>query len=314
MASNIFQEYDKPIVLLGTSSEKGELNILAKSLSSKIDNDVVVLDFKDTDYTDQCKSFYNDNHLAIFINVYNEHETNDEFFVQNSDYELCVKDEELQSSDWLHLEWELARLVARALLPIAIPGDTEQSVNTAHLTMGAHTFFLSLSFPEIQQVEPYVKEMCADVDAMEYRTDLLTCRDSRFDLIYGQQLLRKYCRPHAKRVAGLPLEGTMLEDVMPIVYMVRTRNQAGTYPDDDEGIAKMFQLLQWGLRSGVEVLDVESAWDTKMTNELLTLAQERYSSQILGSHHVVGKQIDLEEAVELFQDRKSTRLNSSHVD
>lgn len=298
---NIFHEYNKPIVLLGTSSEKAELKRLAESLSSKVDNEVVVLDFKDTDYTDQSKSFYEDNHLAIYINVYDEAKKNDEFFVQYSDYELCIKGEDVQSKDWLHLEWELTRLVARALLPIAIPGDTAQSVNTAHLTMGTHTFFLSLSFPEVQQVEPFVQEMCADVDAMEYRTDLLKCCDSRFDLIYGQQLLRKYCRPHAKRVAGLPLEGSMLEDVMPIVYTVRTRNQAGTYPDDEEGIAKMFQLLRWGLRSGVEVLDVESAWDEKMTNDLLNLAQERYSSQILGSHHVVGKQIDLEEAVELFQ-------------
>jgi pentafunctional AROM polypeptide len=300
MTSNIFHEYNKPIVLMGTSSEKVEIQRLAESLSSKVENEVLVLDFMEKDYTAQCKSLYEDNHLAIYVNVYDENK-NDAFFVQYSDYELCIKDEDMQSSDWLHLEWELSRLVARALLPSAIPGDTTQSVNTAHLTMGTHTFFLSLSFPEIQQVEPYVREMCADVDAMEYRTDLLKCRDSRFDLIYGQQLLRKYCRPHAKRVAGLPLGGSMLEDVMPIVYTVRTRNQAGTYPDDEEGIANMFELLQWGLRSGVEVLDVESAWDTTKTNDLLNLAQERYSSQILGSHHVVGKQIDWEAAVELFQ-------------
>lgn len=301
MTSSIFQEYNKPIVLLGISSEKGEIKRLAESLSSKVENEILVLDFMENDYTDQSKSLYEDNHLAIYVNVFDENEKNDAFFVQYSDYELCIKDEVMQSSDWLHLEWELSRLVARALLPPATPGDTAQSVNTAHLTMGTHTFFLSLSFPEIQQVEPYVQEMCADVDAMEYRTDLLKCRESRFDLIYGQQLLRKYCRPHAKRVAGLPLGGSMLEDVMPIVYTVRTRNQAGTYPDDEEGIANMFELLHWGLRSGVEVLDVESAWDPKKTNDLLNLAQERYSSQILGSHHVVGKQIDWEEAVELFQ-------------
>jgi pentafunctional AROM polypeptide len=302
MTSNIFQEYDKPIVLIGTSSDRGEMQNLAESLSGKVVNEIVVLDFNNRDYTEQTKSLYDDKHLAIYINVYDENKSNDSFFVQYSDYELCIKDESIASKEWQHLEWELTRLVARALLPPAIPGDTEQSVNTAHLTMGTHTFFLSLSFPEIQQIEPYVEQMCADVDAMEYRTDLLTCRDSRFDLIYGQQLLRRYCRPYAKRVAGLPLGGgSMLEDVMPIVYTVRTRNQAGTYPDDEDGIAAMFQLLEWGLRSGVEVLDVESAWDETKTSDLLNLAQERYSSQILGSHHVVGKQIDWEEAVSLFQ-------------
>jgi pentafunctional AROM polypeptide len=63
----------------------------------------------------------------------------------------------------------------------------------------------------------------------------------------------------------------------------------------------MFNMLKWGLRSGVEVLDVESAWDPSKTDALLDLAERRYSSQILGSHHVVGKEIELEDAVELFE-------------
>eukprot|EP00534_Pseudo-nitzschia_fraudulenta_P012237 CAMPEP_0201218542 /NCGR_PEP_ID=MMETSP0851-20130426/190626_1 /ASSEMBLY_ACC=CAM_ASM_000631 /TAXON_ID=183588 /ORGANISM="Pseudo-nitzschia fraudulenta, Strain WWA7" /LENGTH=488 /DNA_ID=CAMNT_0047508223 /DNA_START=21 /DNA_END=1487 /DNA_ORIENTATION=- len=88
---------------------------------------------------------------------------------------------------------------------------------------------------------------------------------------------------------------------MPIVYTVRTEHQAGTYPDDDEGIAKMFDILDWGLRAGVECLDVESAWDREKTDALLTLSEERYSSQILGSHHVVGTEVSTEEAVDLFQ-------------
>jgi pentafunctional AROM polypeptide len=167
--------------------------------------------------------------------------------------------------------------------------------------MGENTFFLSLSFPQISQVEPYVEEMCVDVDAMEYRTDLLECRDNRFELIYGMQLLRRYCRSHVTRVPALPFVGQVLDDVMPIVYTVRTRNQAGTYPDDENGISKMFELLEWGLRAGVEVLDVESAWDKDKTTALLSLAEERYASQILGSHHVVGKEVSPEEAVRLFQ-------------
>jgi hypothetical protein len=64
--------------------------------------------------------------------------------------------------------------------------------------MGDNTFFLQ-SHLSING-EPYVKEMCVDVDAMEYRTDLLNCRGTVFDLLYGMQLLRRYCRPHALRV------------------------------------------------------------------------------------------------------------------
>lgn len=331
MRRNIFHDYDKPIVLLGMSSAQDELSHLADALQSRlgggkilttIDNDndndtkwpnIVVLDTAEGDsdsVLETAKKLYEDDGmLSIYINVDSsqmdesaEERKNklDAAFVKYSDYEVCIKDE--ASSDGMeHIEWELARIVARARLIPAIPGDKTRSTNTAHLTMGQNTFFLSLSFPEISSVEPYVQEMCKDVDAMEYRTDLLACRDSRFELLYGMQLLRRYCRPHTVRVPALPLVGSVLEDVMPIVYTVRTQNQAGTYPDDADGIEKMFELLAWGLRGGVEVLDVESAWDPSKTDALLKLAEERYSSQILGSHHVVGKEIELEEAVGLFE-------------
>ena len=273
--------------------------------------DVVVLDFRETDHGETADALYGADMLSIYVNVQGQMDDKEEsIFLPLSDYELCVKDESVPGTDgnmdgtddnWKHLEWELSRLVARAVLPPPIPGDKERTVNTAHLTMGANMFFLSLSFPTIQEVEPHVAMICPDTDAMEYRTDLLDCRDSRFDLIYGQQLLRRYCRPHAVRAPGLPFGGTVLDDVMPTVYTVRTQNQAGTYPDDPEGISKMFEMLEWGLRSGAEVVDVEAAWDPIQTNKLLDLAETRYSSQILGSHHVVGEEIETEAAVELFE-------------
>ncbi len=223
-----------------------------------------------------------------------------------------------QEQGWNHIEWELQRLVARARLTSPLPGDGSNSSSTtsttapsiiqradncAHLTMGPHTFFLSLSVPHVKQVQPYIADMCRDVDALEYRTDLLQDRNSRFQLLYGMQRLRYYCRPHVVRVPALPCpNGNVLEDVMPIVYTVRTCHQAGTYPDDPEvGIPNMFTLLTWGLRGGVEVLDVESAWDPHRTTQLLDLVHGRYASQILGSHHVVGSTVTLEKAVALFQ-------------
>jgi len=347
---NIFQDYDKPILLMGCSSQGQEIQRLAESflsqyypgktvdegiLSASGENDevilslgkdsqpsIVVMDFSglesesESKFIELAESTYSKTGLlSVYINVDPSDESamssadrdrkqrlEEDVFVNFSDYELCIQNEGTSAQQhWEHIEWELARLVARARLAPAIPGSHEPSTNTAHLSMGENTFFLSLSFPEIQQVEPYVEEMCVDVDAMEYRTDLLSCRDSRFDLIYGMQLLRRYCRPHVVRSPALPVFGQILEDVMPIVYTVRTANQAGTYPDDQEGISKMFEILDWGLRAGVECLDVESAWDKAKTDALLTLAEERYASQILGSHHVVGTEISTEEAVDLFQ-------------
>jgi shikimate-5-dehydrogenase/3-dehydroquinate dehydratase type I len=388
---NIFHDYDKPVVLLGCSSERGnELNRLAEAflnefypnhsveesilrptsqaVGSSVDDILsmvqdrrlkwptfLLLDVSDLvegatttktnasdgedRYVQLVQQVYAQNDLlSIYVNVDPESSQmgpsrkdiktrlEDDVFVANSDYEVCIKQEgsspastaappssridvvdddpdrgDDRQGDWEHIEWELARVLGRARLAPAIPGSSVPSVNTAQLTMGDHTFFLSLSFPDITHVEPYVQDMCLDVDAMEYRADLLDCRDRRFDLIYGMQLLRKYCRPHLVRVPALPVAGRMLEDVMPIVYTVRTRHQAGTYPDDGAGIERMFDLLHWGLRAGVEVLDVESAWDEERTDALLTRAEERYSSQILGSHHVVGTEVSIEEAVDLFQ-------------
>jgi hypothetical protein len=63
----------------------------------------------------------------------------------------------------------------------------------------------------------------------------------------------------------------------------------------------MFGLLKIGLRAGIEVLDVEALWDSGATHALLSHAEERYSSQILGSHHVVGSFVDTEEAVGIYE-------------
>jgi pentafunctional AROM polypeptide len=266
-----------------------------------------------THMEDIAKTLYDIGLLSIYINVHvdqfeKDNDTlelkqtyEDNVFVKYSDYEICIRDEGSDEDAWSHIQWELDRTLARARLIAPIPGDKTRSSNTAHLTMGTHTFFLSLSFPDIRQAETYCEQMCTDVDAMEYRVDLLDCRNDRFELIYGMQLLRKYCRPHCTRVPALPSGKTVMEDVMPIVYTVRTQNQAGTWPDDTDGINRMFATLRSGLRGGVEVLDVESAWDKQKTDDLLALAKERYSSQILGSHHIVGRQIPTEEAVVLFE-------------
>mmetsp|Transcript_12808 Transcript_12808/g.26965 ORF Transcript_12808/g.26965 Transcript_12808/m.26965 type:complete len:827 (+) Transcript_12808:96-2576(+) len=315
---------DEGIISASPSSDTNDENILSLRLSGKAGQQpsIVVMDFsglqaeRESRFVEIAESVYSKKGLlSVYINV-DASETStmssvskgiksrleEDVFVKFSDYELCIKNEGTTAQqNWEHIEWELARLVARARLVPAVPGASTPSTNTAHLSMGENTFFLSLSFPEINQVEPYVEEMCVDVDAMEYRTDLLSCRDSRFDLIYGMQLLRRYCRPHVVRSPALPIFGQVLEDIMPIVYTVRTEHQAGTYPDDEDGISKMFDILDWGLRAGVECLDVESAWDKGETDALLTRAEERYSSQILGSHHVVGAEISTEEAVDLFQ-------------
>ena len=253
----------------------------------------------------------------------------EEVLIPFSDYEICIKNEgsttssnnEEEGAAFGDIEWELQRMIGRALLPQPVVGGTGSGPNSPDLLMGQNTFFLSLSFPEVQMATPYIEAMCQDVDSMEYRVDLLSAskdyldqknsnddesscanKDPRFDILYQQQRLRAMCRPHAHRAPALPFAGSgVMDDSLPIVYTVRTANQAGTWPDDENGIKHMFDLLELGLRSGVEVLDVESAWDAKLTDALLSKNEKRYTSQILGSHHVVGEQVSHDEAVQLFR-------------
>ncbi len=309
--------YNKPVVLIGTSGKGEELSRLAASFATSVNNgfdldveqaslkglsDAIILDCKgDIDEktaTEVVRNFYDNDFLVIYINIQGENKL-ENVFIQNSDFELCIKEVDGEGPAWDNMEWQFQRLLARAFLPLAVPGSEEPSVNNAHLTMGDNAFFLSLSFPEITDSEPYIEEMCQDVDAMEFRADLLACRDDRFELLYSLQKIREMCRPHATRAPMLPLLGDVIDDSMPVVYTVRTRNQAGTYPDDDEGIAKMFDLLELGLRAGVEVLDIESAWDKEKTNRLLNMVEDRYATQVLGSHHLVGEKVSDEEAIEI---------------
>lgn len=114
-------------------------------------------------------------------------------------------------------------------------------------------------------------------------------------------MIIKLQRPHAVRAPMLPFLGNVIDDAVPVVYTVRTEHQAGTYPDDDAGIAKMFDMLELGLRSGVEVLDVESTWDKSKAENLLDKVEDRYATLILGSHHVVGKVVSDGEAMQVYR-------------
>jgi len=341
--SGIEQNGGSIIRTVGVDKE-GDWTLKYSDVKSKIEDEsltkssIFVLDFDAPEFnigegknankitnalTDLAKSFYEDESmLVVYVNVRPEtgkmshggierkKKLEKDVFIKYSDYELCI-DNNVLGIRKTDAEWELNRLLARAFLPPATPGASGPSINCADLTMGENSFFLSLSFPNANQVEPFVKSMCDDVDAMEMRIDLLSDRDDRFEVLKSLQTVRSMCRPHATRAPMLPFQGDVIDDSLPFVYTVRTANQAGTYPDDDEGIGSMFDLLDLGLRAGVEVLDVESAWDETQLDELLTKAETTYNTQILGSHHVVGEKISTEDAVHLF--RKSGLSGRAHA-
>eukprot|EP00816_Leptocylindrus_hargravesii_P008455 CAMPEP_0196815552 /NCGR_PEP_ID=MMETSP1362-20130617/50470_1 /TAXON_ID=163516 /ORGANISM="Leptocylindrus danicus, Strain CCMP1856" /LENGTH=900 /DNA_ID=CAMNT_0042192547 /DNA_START=112 /DNA_END=2814 /DNA_ORIENTATION=+ len=222
-----------------------------------------------------------------------------------------------QIKNWNDIEWDLKRLLKLVRKPARAVGDAMNK-----LDFGVDAFFLSLTFSDVRLSKEYLPNFTPDNDAMEFRADLINivevinrekvsaegvidvnsaeCSESekRFHMLRQVGLIRRMCRPYATRAPALE---TIL-DAIPLVYTVRTAHQAGTWPDDKEGIGKMFELLMLGLRSGVEVLDVESAWDKDLTKDLLDEAEEIYgSTMILGSHHVVTDEVEDQEAIQLFK-------------
>jgi len=242
--------------------------------------------------------------ISIFINIKpGPSETNysaaELTAIETTNYEVAFYEHELNSHELDSHVFLLHRLIAHAL---SVP-------RPSHLTYGLNTFFTSLTAPRISDLALHLPEIANSSDALEFRVDLLADPNDRFTTLREQQTLRLLSRdsPRAPAViTATPYDGTgpgsmqstILTSSLPIVYTVRTANQAGTYPDSPASIAKMFEILHLGLRAGVEILDVEAAWGEEHWAPLLRVNRLVYNKKtsILGSHHVPDRMINDTEA------------------
>ncbi|THU90417.1 Shikimate dehydrogenase [Dendrothele bispora CBS 962.96] len=139
-----------------------------------------------------------------------------------------------------------------------------------NLAWGRHSYFLSLTYPDITPALPRIEELSVGVDALEVRVDLL--RDPKA----------------GKQDSPIPSPAYVADQIaalrrvtsLPIVYTVRTRSQGGAFPDDAQNEA--CSLLDLALRMGTEYIDVEISlphtWITDMNSR-------KGCSQIIASWH-----------------------------
>lgn len=125
------------------------------------------------------------------------------------------------------------------------------------------TFFLSLTFPDVNDARPLIEQISVGVDALELRVDLLK---SFTDLAFV-----------ASQVALLRSLSTL-----PIIFTVRSQEQGGSFPDGQE--AAMFELLQLGVRLGCEFVDMETCWSRAAREKLLA---QRQRTAIISSFHAI---------------------------
>ncbi|RLN89902.1 hypothetical protein BBJ28_00010921 [Nothophytophthora sp. Chile5] len=129
----------------------------------------------------------------------------------------------------------------------------------------ADTFFLSLTFPDVNDARPLIADISKGVDALELRVDLLKdFLDAKF-VASQVALLRSLSQ-------------------LPIIFTVRSTGQGGGFPDGTDHEQNMFELLHLGVRLGCEFVDMETCWSVKAREHLLA---QRQRSAIISSFHAV---------------------------
>ncbi|KAK9462144.1 EPSP synthase-domain-containing protein [Lipomyces oligophaga] len=150
--------------------------------------------------------------------------------------------------------------------------NTMTGVSTVHdkIISKARSYFLALTFPDVQVAMPEIETMIDGADALELRVDLLQPApyDSSPSIAYVQEqigLIRKYTD-------------------IPIIFTVRTVTQGGRFPDTDYDKALALMLL--ALKLGISYLDVELSWPSWMIQKIVSA--RRFTKLIASNHDWTG--------------------------
>lgn len=123
-----------------------------------------------------------------------------------------------------------------------------------------HSFFVSLTVPDVSDALELLPRVVVGSDAVELRVDLLKSYDPEW--------------------VGVQVAALRAAAKVPIVFTVRTQSQGGKFPDDDyEGAAALYNVAT---RMAVEYIDVELTWPEHIVQAVLA---HKSSSRIIASHH-----------------------------
>ncbi|EEB05331.1 pentafunctional aromatic polypeptide Aro1 [Schizosaccharomyces japonicus yFS275] len=130
-----------------------------------------------------------------------------------------------------------------------------------------HSFFLSLTFPNINDAISFLPEAIIGCDAVELRADLLEDPNSTT----GYPSVEFVAEQFATLRAAIDL---------PIIFTVRSKDQGGRFPNANESEA--VELMLAALRWGVDVLDLELGWSTE---SLQAIYARKENTKIITSWH-----------------------------
>ena len=130
-----------------------------------------------------------------------------------------------------------------------------------------HTFFVSLTMPDIRAAVDILKAAVPGSDAVELRVDLLVDPESS-NIIPSPDFV-------SEQVALISHYFDL-----PIIFTIRTRSQGGNFPNDSHEEA--LSLYRTAIRAGVEFIDLEMTFPPSL---LTAVTENKGLSKIIASHH-----------------------------
>ncbi|KAE8453351.1 hypothetical protein EG329_010212 [Mollisiaceae sp. DMI_Dod_QoI] len=130
-----------------------------------------------------------------------------------------------------------------------------------------HSFFVSLTMPNISAAAELLPIVAVGSDAVEVRVDLLEDPNSENGIPTLEFLSLQIA--HLRSVVALPL-----------IFTVRTVSQGGRFPDDAQEDA--LKLYKAAVRMGMEYIDLEIAFPDEL---LMSVTEAKGFSKIIASHH-----------------------------
>ncbi|KAM0746384.1 Shikimate dehydrogenase [Meredithblackwellia eburnea MCA 4105] len=155
-------------------------------------------------------------------------------------------------------------------------------------TISTHS--LSLDLPSYTVPHPALEaydEVIAGVDAVEVRVDLLSA---------DGKPVTKANVPKVPFVA-VQIASIRQRSTLPVIFTLRTVSQGGMFPDDQVDAA--FELLELGVKSGCEYIDVQSTWNS---SKIEALVASKQNSRIIAFHREFSDRFtwDSDKAVKLY--------------
>jgi len=142
-----------------------------------------------------------------------------------------------------------------------------ESMHFEEIRAKKHSYFVSLTVPDISVAADMLPEVAVGSDAVEIRVDLL--RDPTSTGVIPSLDFLSIQIAHLRSIVSLPL-----------IFTIRTVSQGGQFPDDAQNEA--LDLYKAAVRMGMEYIDLEISYPDEL---LRCITEAKGFSKIIASHH-----------------------------